>query len=65
MTKIDVNVFQHFFIFITTAIGAITLLESGLEQNNQLIADNNAKMYEAQLHAQGLESQVRQCIKGF
>ena len=34
------------------------LLETGLEQNNQLIADNNAKMYEAQLHAQGLETQV-------
>ena len=57
--------FNIFFIFITTYKGAITLLESGLEQNNQLIADNNAKMYEAQLHAQGLESQVRQCIKGF
>merc|ERR1711899_538989 len=36
----------------------ITVLESGLEQNNQLIADNNAKMYEAQLHAQGLETQA-------
>ena len=63
MTTIDIKVFQH--IFITTVIGAITLLESGLEQNNQLIADNNAKMYEAQLHAQGLENQVTQYIKGF
>ena len=38
--------------------GAISLLETGLEQNNNLIAENNAKMYEAQLHAQGLENQV-------
>ena len=47
------------FQISTIETGAITVLESGLEQNNQLIADNNAKMYEAQLHAQGLETQVR------
>lgn len=47
------------FKISTIEIGMITVLESGLEQNNQLIADNNAKMYEAQLHAQGLETQVR------
>ena len=47
------------FQIFTIETGMITVLESGLEQNNQLIADNNAKMYEAQLHAQGLETQVR------
>ena len=61
----SLNIFNKKHIFLTTAIGAITLLESGLEQNNQLIADNNAKMYEAQLHAQGLENQVTRYIKGF
>ena len=62
MHRYDKNIYQSIspYFHFTITVGAITLLESGLEQNNQLIADNNAKMYEAQLHAQGLESQVTQ-----
>merc|ERR1712080_595018 len=42
----------------TNMEGAITLLEGGLDQNNQLISENNAKLYEAQNHALSLENQA-------
>ena len=55
---------QYDFEVITIAyfhqfyIGAISMLENGLEENNRIIAENSAKIYEAQNHATALETQV-------
>ena len=44
--------------FHQSYIGAISMLENGLEENNRIIAENSAKIYEAQNHATALETQV-------
>ena len=49
---ITVAYFHQFYI------DAISVLENGLEENNRLIAENSAKIYEAQNHATDLETQV-------
>ena len=49
---INVAYFYQFYI------GAISMLENGLEENNRIIAENSAKIYEAQNHATALETQV-------
>ena len=50
--NITVMYFHQFYI------GAISMLENGLEENNRIIAENSAKIYEAQNHATALETQV-------
>ena len=52
MEVITVAYFHQFYI------GAISMLENGLEENNRIIAENSAKIYEAQNHATALETQV-------
>ena len=49
---------KFFQFFSKIYIEVLTLMQGGLDQNNNLIADNSAKLYEAQNHAAGLELQV-------